>query len=135
MKSKRWLWPWLMLVLPALLGACGPFPAPLPPLTATVVQKTLEQWNPNYFKVVEFYGLYHPGPGDSRLAYVSATNPSDAAAKPTNYEVRFQLLTQSDGKKQWFLTSVVTHSSGLTRRQGWDYLMEPVKGEGAKPAS
>jgi hypothetical protein len=43
------------------------------------------------------------------------------------YTARFQLLTLPEGQSRWFLTSLVTHSSGLSKRLGWDNLIIPVK--------
>ncbi len=54
-------------------------------------------------------------------------NPGDKTQKPVVYTARFQLLTFPEGQPRWFLTSLVTHSSGLTRRLGWDNLIIPVK--------
>jgi len=136
MKPNAWSWTAATAIILALVGACVPFPTPAPPLTAAAAQQTLEQWNPNYCKVAEFYGLHHPGSSDTRLAYALVSNPQEQAAKPAVYEARFQLLIRPDGKKQWFLTSLITHSAGLSRpRQGWDNLMVPVKEGGAKPTS
>jgi hypothetical protein len=98
-----------------------------PPLTAAAAQETLDGWNPSYCKLKEFYGFYQPAPGNTRVAYVLLTNPGDPAAKPMVYEARFQLLTRTDGQPQWFLTSLLNHAGGLTRRQGWDYLLLPVR--------
>ncbi len=111
-----------------LLG-CGLAPAAAElPLTVAAAQATLDSWNPSYCKVAEFYGLYKPEvAGSVQVAYVLIANPSDKAQKPTVYEAKFHLLTRPDGKRVWFLTSLITHSSGLTRRQGWDNLMIPVK--------
>jgi len=96
-------------------------------LTAEAVKNVLDSWNPNYCKVAEFYGIYAPGErANARMAYVLIGNPSDKNQKPTRYEARFQLLTIPEGGERWFLVSLVTHSSGLTRRQGWDNLMIEV---------
>ncbi|MBM4285024.1 MAG: hypothetical protein FJ128_07225 [Deltaproteobacteria bacterium] len=135
MKCVDRLRPWLTMVLLAHLAACGPFPGPPPPLTVAAARQTLEEWNPVYVKVVEFYGLHYPGQGEVRLAYAAIINPTQAQPKPLVYEARFQLLTRPDGRRQWFLTSLITHSAGLSRRQGWDNILVPVKGEGAKPGS
>ncbi len=114
------------LLLAFFLG-CTPPSAATPPLTAAAAQKTLESWNPNYCKVAEFYGFYRPDAGNTcQIAYVLIANPSDKAQKPAVYAARFQLLTSPDGGQRWFLTSLVTHGSGLSRRQGWDNLILPV---------
>src|SRR5208337_2203884 len=111
---------------------CGctasPFAAP-PPLSVAAAQHTLDAWNPNYCKVAEFYGFYQPESSNTRVAYVSIVNPSDKAQKAAvYYAATFQLLSRTDGRQQWFLTGVVTHSSGiLSKRQGWDNLMVPVQ--------
>ena len=91
-------------------------------------QDTLDSWNPSYCKVAEFYGFYKPGENAANQeAYVLIANPSDKAQKPVVYAARFQLLTLPEGQPRWFLVSLITHSSGLSRRQGWDNLMIPVK--------
>jgi|GEM_PF-589974 hypothetical protein len=111
---------------------CGctasPFAAP-PPLSVAAAQHTLDAWNPGYCKVAEFYGFYQPESSNTRVAYVSIVNPSDKAQKAAvYYAATFQLLSRTDGRQQWFLTGVITHSSGiLTKRQGWDNLMVPVQ--------
>jgi len=109
-----------------LLGCNLPF-SPAPPLTTTAARSTLDRWNPQYCQVKEFYGWYQPMVDDSRLAYVLISNPKDPRAKPVLYAARFQLLTRPDGSQEWFLTSLVSHSEGLTLRQGWDNLLIPVK--------
>lgn len=108
------------------LGCNLPF-SPTPPLTTTAARYTLDHWNPRYCQVKEFYGWYQPAAADSRLAYVLLANPKDPAAKPVLSVARFQLLTRPDGSQEWFLTSLVSHSEGLTLRQGWDNLLIPVK--------
>jgi hypothetical protein len=116
----------------ALAFWCGctasPFAAP-PPLSVAAAQQTLDAWNPNYCKVAEFYGFYQPESSAKRVAYVSMVNPGDKAQKAAvYYAATFQLLSRADGRQQWFLTEVITHSSGiLTKRQGWDNLMVPVQ--------
>jgi hypothetical protein len=50
------------------------------------------------------------------------------------YAARFHLLTVPEGRQQWFLVSLTTHSSGLSRRQGWDNLMILAK-EGTPAAA
>jgi hypothetical protein len=115
--------PWFFLVL-FLWGCDLPYPA-TPPLTAAQARHTLDHWNPQYCKVVEFYGL-HQTAAHTRLAYVLLGNPK-ASGKPVPYVAQFQLLTRQDGKEEWFLTSLMNHSAGLTRRQGWDNLMAPLK--------
>ena len=124
-----------LLILSVCLLGCG-LPAESP-LTAASAQATLDSWNPSYCKVAEFYGLYKPeAAGASQVAYVAIANPGDRAQKPVVYAANFQLLTRPDGRPQWFLTSLVTHGSGiLTRRQGWDALMIPVKEAAAASAA
>ncbi len=117
----------LMLLLGGLFGCALPSPAAGPPLTAAAVKNTLDSWNPNYCKVVEFYGIYKGDSASSQTAYVLIANPSDRTQKPAVYAAQFLLLTQPDGQPRWYLTGVLTHSAGLTRRQGWDNLVIPVK--------
>jgi len=123
MSPKLVLW----LILMVLTG-CFPSPAP-PPLTAAAAQQTLDNWNTTYCKVKEFYGFHdsRDSGGTTQVAYVLLVNPSDHLQRQTIFAARFQLLTQPDGRQQWFLTSLTNHSSGLSRRQGWDNLMVPVK--------
>ena len=125
----------LVLILVGLTG-CS-LATPPPPLTATAVQHTLNSWNPTFCKVAKFYGFYQPGndAGHTRVAYVSVVNPSDHLQKQTIFAARLQLLTQPDGRQQWFLTSLISHAGGLSRRQGWDNLMEPVTEAGDKGSS
>jgi hypothetical protein len=79
--------------------------------------------------VAQFYGFHQPGDpaGHTQVAYVSLVNPSDPLQKQTIFAAQFQLLTRPDGRQQWFLTSLISHAGGLSRRQGWDNLMEAVK--------
>jgi len=117
----------LLLVLGFFLGCAVPSSASAP-LTAATAQNVLNGWNPSYCKVAEFYGFYTPGErANARVAYVLIGNPSDQNQKPAVYEARFQLLTAPDGGDKWFLVSLVSHGQGLSRRQGWDNLMIPVK--------
>jgi hypothetical protein len=122
-KGKKFL---LCLLFSLLLG-CNLSFLPAPPLNIAAAQHTLNHWNPQYCKVIEFYGLHQPAAPDTRLAYMLIANPKDPAAKPVLSVAQFQLLTLPDGNQEWFLTSLVSHSGGLTRRQGWDNLMIPVK--------
>jgi hypothetical protein len=118
----------MVLLLGCFLGCAMPSSSQSPPLTAAAVRHTLNSWNPNFCKVAEFYGLYKSAENSAnQVAYVLMANPGDKAQKPVVFAARFQLLTLPDGKSRWFLVSLVTHSSGLTRRQGWDNLMIPVK--------
>lgn len=113
-----------------LLGMCLGCALPPPeilPLETAAARQTLDGWNPQYCKVVEFYGLHDPGTGDTRIAYVLIANPGEPAGKPMVYEAAFKLLTRPAGKQQWFLVSLLNHAGGLTRRQGWDNLMVPVE--------
>lgn len=116
------------LLFGLFLGCNLPF-LPAPPLAVGAARQTLDRWNPQYCKVVEFYGFYQPEAADSRQAYVLIANPKDPAAKPAVFVAHFQLLTRPDGSQEWFLTSLMSHSGGLTRRQGWDNLLIPVKGK------
>jgi hypothetical protein len=123
-----------ILLLGFIFGCTVPSSA-TPPLTAAAAQQTLDSWNPSYCKVVEFYGFHKPGgeAGTTQVAYVLLVNPGDKAQKQTVFAARFQVLTSPDGQDRWFLTSFVSHSSGLSLRQGWDNLFIPVKE--AAPAS
>lgn len=119
---------YLMLLLTLAGGCVLPPPEPLP-LEARAARQTLDRWNPQYSKVVEFYGFHDPGGGHTRVAYVLLAAPGDPAGKPIVFEATFKLLTRPDGRQQWFLTSLVNHSGGLTRRQGWDNLLVPVESD------
>jgi hypothetical protein len=130
MKISSWRSLAGLLVGAALFFGCTlPPMGTEPPLTVAAVQDTLNSWNPSYCKVAEFYGLYKAEAGGAtRLAYLTLVNPNEPAQKPAVYEAKLQLLTRADGRQQWYLTSLITHGSGfLTRRQGWDNLMIPVK--------
>jgi hypothetical protein len=118
----------LLLVLVFFLGCTVPSSAS-PPLTAETAQKVLNSWNPSYCKVLKFYGFYTPAPGNgnTRIAYVLLATPSGKNQRQTVYAARFQLLSQPQGLERWFLVSLVSHSSGLHPRQGWDNLMVPVE--------
>jgi hypothetical protein len=130
--SSRHCFGTLVLLLMVLLGCTALGPG-TPPLTAAQARQTLDSWNPNYCKVIEFYGFHRPVEG-TLVAYVLLTNPSDKAHKPMMYVAKFQLLTLADGAQKWYLTSLINHASGLTRRQGWDNLLIPVE-KAASPAS
>ncbi len=124
----------MILALGLILGCTGPPSAAAPPLSAAAAQQTLDSWNPSHCKVVEFYGFYQPqGKGSEQVAYVLLANPGDKAPKPLVFAARFLLLTQTDGRQSWFLTSLISHGAGLTRRQGWDNLIIPV-GDGQAAA-
>jgi len=129
----RWNQLALITAIMVFIGGCGlPSGAAAPSLSAAAAQQTLDNWNPQYCKVVEFYGFYKAdATGSEQVAYVLMADPSDRAQKPTVYAARFQLLYSKDGQPRWFLTSLLTHGSGLTRRQGWDNLIIPVKEGGA----
>jgi len=122
-KASRLL---LYLFFSFLLGCNLPF-SPAPPLTTVAARYTLDHWNPRYCQVEQFYGWYQPSAPDTRLAYVLISNPQDPEAKPVLSVARFQLLTRPDESQEWFLISLVSHSEGLTLRQGWDNLLIPVK--------
>ena len=66
---------------------------------------------------------------DQRQAFVLIANPKDPAAKPVIFIAQFQRLIRPDGSQEWFLTSLVSHSAGLTRRQGWDNLLVQVQNQ------
>ncbi len=116
----------VVLFMAWILGCTVPSSA-YPPLTAATAQNTLDGWNPNYCKVAEFYGFHQESGGNLQVAYVLIVNPADRSQKPAIYAAQFQLLTRPDGRDRWYLTSLVTHSAGLTRRQGWDNLVIPVQ--------
>jgi hypothetical protein len=123
----------MVILLGFLMGCTVPSASQSMPLTPAAAQNVLDSWNPAYCKVAEFYGFYKPeGGAGTEVAYVLIANPSEKAQKPVVYAAQFQLLTLPTGQEQWFLTSLVTHSSGLSRRQGWDNLMIPVKEAKAK---
>ena len=118
----------IVLVLGGILGCALPSSSQTPPLTTAAAKHTLDSWNPGFCKVADFYGFYiSPQNPASQEAYVLIANPGDQAQKPVVYSARFQLLTLPEGQLRWFLTSLVTHSSGLSKRLGWDNLMIPVK--------
>jgi hypothetical protein len=121
-------WAALVLLLSGFLGCTVPSSSQAPPLTAAAVKHTLDTWNPTFCKVAEFYGFYKAGDNPAKqVAFVLIANPRDKTQKPMVFAARFQLLTLPEGQSRWFLTSLVTHSSGLTRREGWDNLIIPVK--------
>jgi hypothetical protein len=124
----------IVLLLSGFLGCTLPSASPpSPPLTVAAARHTLDSWNAGFCKVVEFYGFHKSGDNAaSQVAYVLIANPSDKAQNPVVFTAKFQLLTLPDNQLRWFLTSLVTHSSGLSRRQGWDNLIIPVK---APPAA
>jgi hypothetical protein len=121
------------LFISLLLGCNLPF-LPASPLTMAAARQTLDRWNPQYCKVIEFYGFYQPEAADTRQAYVLLANPKDPAAKPVVFVAQFQRLTRPDGSQEWFLTGLMSHSGGLTRRQGWDNLLIPVKSKALEAA-
>jgi hypothetical protein len=121
-------WAAIVLLLSGFLGCALPSSFPTPPLTTAAARHTLDSWNPGFCKVMDFYGFYTSGQNPaSQEAYVLIGNPGDKAQKPVVYLARFQLLTLPEGQPRWFLTSLVTHSSGLSHRLGWDNLIVPVK--------
>jgi hypothetical protein len=128
MRSGWRRWAAIVLVLSGFLGCVMPSSPQPPPLTVAAARHTLDSWNPGFCKVVEFYGFYVSGENPAaQEAYVLIGNPGDKAQKPVVYAARFQLLTLPEGQPRWFLTGLVTHSSGLSRRLGWDNLIIPVK--------
>ena len=121
-------WAAIVLLLSGILGCTLPSSSQTPPLTAAAAKHTLDSWNSGFCKVVEFYGFYISGANPaSQEAYVLIGNPGDKAQKPVVYTARFQLLTFPEGQPRWFLTSLLTHSSGLTKKLGWDNLIIQVK--------
>ncbi len=126
----------IVLLLGGFLGCTVPSSSPTPSLTAPAARQTLDSWNSGFCKVVEFYGFYKGGDNPTeQVAYVLIANPSDRAQKPAVYAARFRLLTPPEGQPLWFLTSLMTHSSGLSRRLGWDNLIIPVKPPPPAPAA
>jgi hypothetical protein len=127
------LWGWrrgaaLALLLSGILGCMVPSSPPVPPLTAAAIKHTLDTWNPTFCQVAKLYGIYQDGDNPAkRVAFVLIANPREKRQKPIVFVARFRLLTLPEGQSGWFLTSLVTHSSGLTRREGWDNLVIPVK--------
>ena len=118
----------IVLLLSCYPGCAAPPSSQSPPLTVAAAKHTLDSWNPGFCKVAEFYGFYISGENTaSQVAYVLIGNPADKAQKPVVFAARFQLLTPPEGQSRWFLTSLVNHNSGLSRRQGWDYLIIQVK--------
>jgi hypothetical protein len=129
-------WAALGLLLSGFLGCMVPSSPPPPPLTAAAARNTLDIWNPSYCKVVEFYGFYQAAANPAQMdAYVLMANPADKAQAPAVYMARFQLLSLPEGQQRWFLTGLVTHSAGLSRRLGWDNLVIPVKAASAPAAA
>jgi hypothetical protein len=105
-------------------------------LTAAAAKNTIDSWNSGFCKVADFYGFYISGQNPANQeAFVLIANPADKAPKPVVSTARFQLLTLPEGQPRWFLTSLVTHSSGLTRRLGWDNLIIPVQDAPPSPAA
>jgi len=129
MRLTGWHHRAVLLLFLGILGCTVPSAADTPPLTAGAAKATLDSFNPTFVKVVEFYGFHKAGEGaaTTQTAYVLAVNPSDKVQKQVVFAARFQLLTMPDGRQQWFLTSLITHGMGLSRRQGWDNLIVPVK--------
>ncbi|MDP3181385.1 MAG: hypothetical protein Q8M54_01050 [Desulfobaccales bacterium] len=129
MRLSGWHHKAALLLLLGFLGCTVPSAANTPPLTATAAKSTIDSFNPTYCKVVEFYGFHKAteGAATTQTAYVLLVNPSEKAQKQVVFTARFQLLTLPDGRQQWFLTSLVSHGAGLSRRQGWDNLVIPVK--------
>jgi hypothetical protein len=118
----------IVFLLSGILGCALPASSQAPPLTAAAAKHTLDTWNPDFCKVVDFYGFYLSGQNPaSQEAYVLIANPGDKAQQPLVYKARFRLLTLPEGKARWFLTSLVTHNSGLSKKLGWDNLIIPVK--------
>jgi GNAT superfamily N-acetyltransferase len=113
-------------ILLIVVGGCAiPSPERLP-LKVEDARHALDRWNPQFCKVVDFYG-FHEGGANDLVAFVQIASPGHPDLKPTLYEARFQLITRPDGRQQWFLTSLMNHAAVLTRRQGWDNLFVPVE--------
>jgi hypothetical protein len=136
MQWSGWrLWAAIVLLLGGFLGCAMPSSSQPPPLTAAAARHTLDSWNSGFCKVADFYGFYISGQNPaSQEAYVLIANPGDKAQKPVVYTARFQLLAFPEGQPRWFLTSLITHSSGLSKRLGWDNLIIPVKTPSPAPA-
>jgi hypothetical protein len=118
----------IVLLLSGFLGCTLPSPSPTPPLTAAAARHTLDSWNSGFCNVVDFIGFYQTRENPAtQVAYVLIANPSDKGQKPQVYTAQFQLITLPEGQSRWFLTSLITPSSGLSKRQGWDNLIIPVK--------
>lgn len=128
MKSVGWSPKFAMWLILVVLMGCS-LPPPPPPLSAAAAQQTVNDWNHSYCKVVDFFGFHQSGvaAGHTQVAYMLVVNPSEHLQKQMIFAAQFQLLTRADGRQQWFLTSLISHSGGLSRRQGWDNLMVPVK--------
>jgi len=129
MRLPGWHHKAALLLLLGFLGCTLPSAADTPALTAAAAKSTIDSFNPTYCKVVEFYGFHKAteGAAATQTAYVLLVNPSERPSKQVVFTARFQCLTLPDGRQQWFLTSLVSHTAGLTRRQGWDNLIIPVK--------
>jgi hypothetical protein len=128
-------WAAIVLLLSGILGCALPSSSSTPPLTVAAAKHTLDSWNSGFCKVADFYGFYLAGDNAAtQVAYVLIANPSDKTQKPVVYTAQFQLLILPEGQPRWFLTSLVTHSSGLSRRLGWDNLIIPVKAPSPAPA-
>jgi hypothetical protein len=129
MQRSGWRrWAAIGFLLSGILGCTLPSSSQTPPLTAAAAKHTLDTWNSGFCKVVDFYGFYIAGQNPANQeAFVLIANPGDSTQKPVIYTARFQLLTLPEGQPRWFLTSLVTHSSGLSRRLGWDNLIIPVQ--------
>lgn len=124
-KSDRSARFFLVVFLIMAVGCAMPPPEKLP-LNIEDASRALDRWNPQFCKVAEFYGVHEAGT-DTLVGFVLIASPAHPDVKPLLYEARFQLLTRPDGRQQWFLTSLMNHAAGLTRRQGWDNLFVPVK--------
>ena len=121
-------WAAIVLLLAGFLGCTMPASSQTPPLTAAAARHTLDTWNPGFCKVADFYGFYVSGANPANQeAYVLIANPGDKPQKRVFYTARFHLLPFPGGQPRWFLTSLITHSSGLSKRLGWDNLIIPVK--------
>lgn len=126
MRSAGRLVIFLLIILVSLSPGCTIPPPERLPLKVEEARHTIDRWNPQFCKVTEFYGFHEDGT-DTLVAYVQIASPSHPDLKPTLYEARFQLITRPDGRQHWFLTSLMNHAAGLTRRQGWDNLFVPVE--------
>lgn len=128
MRFLGWLGIFWLAFLLGGPGGCTILSPEKLPLSVEDARRTLDSWNPQYCQVAEFYGFHDPEAG-TRVAFVSLVSPAQPDLKPLVYEARFQLLTRQDGRQQWFLTSLMNHAAGLTRRQGWDNLLIAVEPE------
>lgn len=126
MKTSGRMAKFFLVVFVIMAVGCAMPPQEKLPLDIKNARRALDRWNPQFCKVEEFYGVHETGTG-TLVGFVLIASPAHPEVTPLLYEARFQLLTRPDGRQQWFLTSLMNHAAGLTRRQGWDNLFVPVK--------